>query len=119
MFKIDCPFCGPRDASDYSYGGEAHIARPDNSENLSDEEWADFVFMRGNVKGAFAERWVHTAGCRRFFNVIRDTATDEILVVYKIGGKVPAGKTSGLNTPCGEAIGSGNDAVQVIGEDQE
>jgi heterotetrameric sarcosine oxidase delta subunit len=25
-----------------------------------------------------AERWVHTAGCRRWFNLVRDTVTDEI-----------------------------------------
>jgi len=25
-----------------------------------------------------AERWVHTAGCRRWFNVVRDTVTHEI-----------------------------------------
>jgi sarcosine oxidase, subunit delta len=25
-----------------------------------------------------AERWVHTAGCRRWFKLVRDTVTHEI-----------------------------------------
>jgi len=29
-------------------------------------------------------------GCRRWFNVRRDTATDEISAVYKMGEKPPA-----------------------------
>ena len=42
---------------------------------LSDEEWADYLFMRDNPKGPFRERWFHSAGCRRWFNAVRDTAT--------------------------------------------
>ena len=45
---------------------------------LSDEQWGDYLFMRDNPKGDFAERWMHTAGCRRWFDVVRDTSTDEI-----------------------------------------
>ena len=29
--------------------------------------------------------WVHAAGCRRYFNVLRDTVSYEILEVYPIG----------------------------------
>jgi sarcosine oxidase subunit delta len=115
MFLIDCPYCGTRDQSEFSNAGEAHIARPTNGEDLSDKEWADFVFLRNNPKGLFAERWVHSAGCRRFFNMLRNTATDEILAVYKIGDTPPKVKTVEPATPSGEApIGSGNDAVKVI-----
>jgi heterotetrameric sarcosine oxidase delta subunit len=28
--------------------------------------------------GDFAERWMHMSGCRRWFDVVRDTSTDEI-----------------------------------------
>jgi heterotetrameric sarcosine oxidase delta subunit len=34
--------------------------------------------MRDNPKGWFAERWYHVHGCRRWFNLERDTATNEI-----------------------------------------
>jgi len=32
---------------------------------------------------------VHNAGCRRWFNLLRDTATHRILAVYKIGEPAP------------------------------
>jgi len=35
------------------------------------------------------ERWVHSHGCRRWFNVARDTLTYEILAVYEMGAEPP------------------------------
>ena len=89
MFLIRCPYCGERDISEFAYGGEAHIARPANSEAMSDAEWAGYVFLRTNPKGVFAERWNHQAGCRRWFNMLRNTATDDILAVYRVGEPRP------------------------------
>lgn len=85
MLLINCPWCGPRDETEFKCGGEAHIARPADPSALSDEEWAAFLFMRTNTKGAHRERWVHAHGCRRWFNVERDTVTYEILRVYPMG----------------------------------
>ena len=113
MFLIRCPYCGERDISDFAYGGEAHIARPTNSAAMSDAEWAGYVFLRSNSKGVFAERWNHAAGCRRWFNALRNTATDEILSVYEIGEPRPDVSAEAPATPSGEAFGSGNDAVKV------
>ena len=91
MLLIDCPWCGPRDEHEFSHGGEAHIARPVDPDALSDEEWSDYLFMRSNTKGVYAERWVHAHGCRRWFNVRRHTVSHEILAVYQVGEK-PAGE---------------------------
>lgn len=114
MFIIECPYCGPRDQSEFTYGGQAHISRPLNSEALSDAEWAEFVFMRDNPKGLFAERWNHAAGCRKWFNALRDTATDKIHAIYKMGEPRPDIDAPGLNTPAGEPpIGSGNDGTKI------
>ena len=114
MFIINCPYCGPRDQSEFSYGGQAHISRPTNGEDLSDQEWAEFVFIRDNTKGLFAERWNHSAGCRKWFNVLRDTATDQIYAVYKMDEPRPEIDAPGLSTPAGEPpIGSGNDGTKV------
>ena len=44
MILINCPYCGERDQSEFSNGGEAHVARPDHSENLSDKDWGQYVF---------------------------------------------------------------------------
>lgn len=82
MLLIECPWCGPRDESEFSCGGEAHIERPRDPDALSDEEWADYLFFRKNIKGVQAERWVHAHGCRRWFNVLRDTVTYRIQAVY-------------------------------------
>jgi len=96
MLLIPCPYCGEREESEFHQGGEAHIERPGDPDKLDDAEWADYLFMRQNRMGLFLERWVHRAGCRRWFNVARDTATNEIKAVYKMGAKPPAAaKTKG------------------------
>lgn len=74
---------------EFSYGGEAHIARPTEAAALSDAEWADFLYMRSNVRGLHAERWRHTHGCGRFFNALRDTTTDVFAATYKAGETRP------------------------------
>ncbi len=83
MLVIDCPWCGPRDESEFSYGGEAHIARPQNPDELTDEEWGDYLFFRHNPKGLHHEQWLHAYGCRRWFNAVRDTVTYRFYVTYK------------------------------------
>ncbi|WP_406438803.1 sarcosine oxidase subunit alpha family protein [Streptomyces sp. NBC_01613] len=89
MLLIPCPWCGPRDEAEFHYGGQAHVPYPDNSAELTDEEWARYLFFRDNAKGPFAERWSHSAGCRRWFNAVRNTATNEILSVYRSGEPRP------------------------------
>ncbi|MEU4878339.1 sarcosine oxidase subunit delta family protein [Streptomyces sp. NPDC021608] len=83
MLLIPCPWCGPRDEAEFHYGGQAHVPYPDAPAELTDEEWARYLFFRDNPKGPFAERWSHAAGCRRWFNAVRDTSTNEILAVYR------------------------------------
>lgn len=90
MLIINCPYCGERPETEFRYGGEAHIARPVHPEALSDEEWADFLFMRANSKGLFRERWMHAAGCRQWFNAVRDTVSYRIMATYKVGETPPS-----------------------------
>ena len=89
MLLIPCPWCGPREESEFSYGGEAHIDLPRDTYALSDEEWADYLFMRKNPSGRHLEQWSHSSGCRRWFNVERDTVTYKIASVYKAGEPPP------------------------------
>jgi len=89
MQLIHCPYCGPREEVEYHYGGQAHVAYPTDTAALSDAEWADFLFFRDNPKGPFAERWLHSTGCRRWFNAIRDTATHQMLAVYRLDEPQP------------------------------
>jgi sarcosine oxidase, subunit delta len=84
MLLISCPWCGARDEVEFSYGGEAHRVRPSDPQATGDEAWAEHLFMRNNPKGLHRERWNHSAGCRRWFNVERSTVTHEILRCYPI-----------------------------------
>jgi heterotetrameric sarcosine oxidase delta subunit len=79
MLLIPCPFCGPRDESEFRYGAAGGIELPADTPALDDQAWAEFVFVRPNPKGPLDERWMHAHGCRRWFSLRRDTATDEIL----------------------------------------
>ena len=85
MLLISCPWCGARDESEFVCGGEAHIQRPLEPDSLDDSEWADYVFMRKNPKGRHRERWCHIHGCNRWFNLERDTVTNEIHAIYLMG----------------------------------
>jgi len=87
MLRIPCPYCGTRDETEFRFGGEAHVDRP--GLEVSDAEWADYLFNRENPKGLHFERWFHTYGCRQWFNVVRDTVTHEFHAVYKMGEPKP------------------------------
>ena len=90
MLLIHCPYCRmDRPESEFRYGGEAHVARPAEPANVSDAEWAAFLYMRANPKGIHAERWRHVHGCGRFFNALRNTVTDQILKTYPAGTPWP------------------------------
>ena len=88
MLLISCPYCGPRAELEFSYGGEAHISRAD-PDAVDDAAWADYLYMRNNPRGVFAERWRHIHGCGRFFNCVRDTVSDRISATYKPGEPPP------------------------------
>ena len=79
MLLIPCPWCGPRDDTEFRYGAESGAAMPQDTPRLSDRAWAEWVFVRANPKGPLRERWNHSHGCRRWFAITRDTATDQFL----------------------------------------
>lgn len=86
MLQIYCPYCDEiREEDEFHYAGEAHIVRPLEPEAVTDEEWGNYLFHRKNNKGLHQEMWSHSAGCRKFFNVVRNTVTYQIEEVYKMG----------------------------------
>ena len=88
MLTIPCPYCGPRAETEFAFGGEAHIERPDHA--ADDAAWADRLFRRTNPKGWTRERWRHAVGCGRWFNLCRNAATNEIGRAYEMGAPPPA-----------------------------
>jgi len=89
VLLIECPYCGERPEPEFVYGGQAHIARARDPAQVSPQQWARFLYLRDNKRGVHAERWRHTHGCARFFNCLRDTVSDKILVTYKMGEPKP------------------------------
>ena len=79
MLRIKCPFCGERDHSEFSYGGDASIVYPELDGTM--EEWVKAVFERENIKGLQEETWQHVQGCRMWIVVMRNNVTHEILSV--------------------------------------
>ena len=90
MILIHCPYCEEdRPEVEFTYGGEAHIARPADPAALNDREWETYLYIRRNPRGPHAERWRHAHGCARCFNAVRDTVTDRFEVTYKTGEARP------------------------------
>ena len=86
MLLINCPYCEEeRPELEFSHAGEAHIVRPGDMANMSDEDFEGMLFIRENPKGLCIERWRHAHGCGRFFNAVRHTVSDKFLKVYKAG----------------------------------
>ena len=79
MLRIPCPFCGPRDHSEFSYGGDATVEYP--ALDASTDEWYEAVFLRDDPRGPHTELWHHVGGCRSFLVVERNTLTHEITSV--------------------------------------
>jgi sarcosine oxidase, subunit delta len=87
MLRIACPWCGVRDEEEFQFGGESHVARP--PAEASGAQWSDYLFNRTNPKGIHYERWCHSFGCSRWFNIARNTVTHEIVSVYRMGDRKP------------------------------
>lgn len=87
MLRLACPYCGLRDEPEFVFGGPAHVERP--AFEVDDQSWTNYLFNRDNPKGVHYERWCHSYGCGRWFNVVRDTVTHEIRAVYVMGAARP------------------------------
>ena len=79
MKIMHCPLNGPRNISEFVWGGEVR-EEPDPSRS-SDAEWADHVFLHDNQPGVVREWWLH-APTAFWFIAERNTLTDEILRTY-------------------------------------
>ncbi len=84
MLLIHCPYCQEdRSELEFRGSGDAHIDRPQNIAEISDEEFAEFFYMRDNPKGLIFERWRHVSGCGKFFRAIRHTVSDKFVMTYR------------------------------------
>jgi sarcosine oxidase subunit delta len=84
MQIFPCPFCGPRDESEFHYVGEPK-ARPAPADAVSDAEWADYLYFNSNTKGLAREIWLHLT-CMEMFTMMRDTATHAVVASEALAG---------------------------------
>jgi heterotetrameric sarcosine oxidase delta subunit len=92
--RIACPFCGAREAGEFTYAGDAKPKRPvtaplDDAANKTageDEAFYDYVYLRDNVAGEMSEYWYHGGGCRSWLVVERNTVTHQIRSVQAAPG---------------------------------
>jgi heterotetrameric sarcosine oxidase delta subunit len=80
-FRIDCPRCGLRPYTEFTFGGELRDVR-------SADPDGDFerVYLPSNAAGPQAERWFHAFGCRRWLTITRDTVTNRVDGVDRVRG---------------------------------
>jgi len=74
--RVQCPFCGERNSSEFTFLGDANFRRPGFDSGV--QSFSDALYVRENPAGRYAELWYHRGGCRYFLKVIRDTRTHEI-----------------------------------------
>jgi heterotetrameric sarcosine oxidase delta subunit len=101
VILLPCPYCGPRNASEFRYVGEIS-ERPDPNET-GIEEWRAYLYARNNPAGWTTETWSHSAGCRQHLVAKRHTMTNEVRT-----SRLPEAQLRGVNE---EQATGGNVAV--------
>jgi len=69
-FQLNCPNCGKRAVSEFTFKSELK-ERP--SPNAEFDKWTDYVYFRENKMGKQLEWWYHRSGCQSWFIAERDT----------------------------------------------
>jgi heterotetrameric sarcosine oxidase delta subunit len=88
--RLDCPFCGSRDAQEFTCLGDATLHRPDGLA-ADAEAMFGYVYLRDNPRGRHHELWYHAAGCHAWLVVERDTLTHAIHGVTLAANRASAG----------------------------
>ena len=86
MQLFNCPFCGPRDETEFTFGAEAGKTRPEPAAEVSADSWARYLHFDGNPKGATREIWLH-ATCGEYFIMERDTFTHDVAASISLRGE--------------------------------
>ena len=77
MLLIDCPYCGERDESEFSYGGRCIVYPPlDSSTTRGD--WHRAIHLHDGSQNVINEYWYHEFGCEQWIGIKRDIESHEI-----------------------------------------
>lgn len=86
MQIFTCPFCGPRAETEFHFAAEAGKRRPEPAPQVSDAEWAEYLYLQDAPRGPAREVWVHLT-CGEFFVMTRDTVTREVIASDALPGR--------------------------------
>ena len=75
MKILTCPVNGPRNITEFVWGGEV---KPMPDAAASDEAWTEYLFLETNLAGEIDEWWLH-APTNTWFIARRNTVTDTVL----------------------------------------
>jgi heterotetrameric sarcosine oxidase delta subunit len=91
MLRIQCPWCGERDETEFRYRGDASRTRPDADGGADADAamaaFSAYTYERANPRGWHQEWWLHVGGCRRLLRLTRDTQSHEIRSVTAAMGR--------------------------------
>jgi len=79
MLRIPCPFCGPRNETEFAHGGCLKPRRPDNPGEIDEAAWIEYLTVPDNPCGPLRERWWHVRGCGQWFTLVRDTRSHDLV----------------------------------------
>ena len=85
---ITCPYCGPRDVSEFTYQGDGNRVRP-NPMSQDIAAWNEYIYDRVNIAGEQNEIWQHSGGCRSHLAIVRNTVTHKVSSVRMMRDRKP------------------------------
>ncbi len=88
MQHFPCPFCGPRDETEFHFAVEAGHARPEPAAAVSDAAWSSYLYENASPKGSAREVWLHLT-CGEYFIMTRDTVSREVTGSEALPGHAP------------------------------
>ena len=88
MQRFPCPFCGPRPETEFHFAVEAGHVRPEPAEQVSDAQWATYLFAARSPKGATREVWLHLT-CGEYFVMTRDSVSRVVTDAEPLPGVTP------------------------------
>ena len=78
MQRFPCPFCGLRAETEFHFVVEAGKPRPEPAAEVSDADWAHYLYLCHSPKGAATEVWLHLT-CGEYFVMHRDTVSRDVI----------------------------------------
>jgi sarcosine oxidase subunit delta len=78
MNILNCPLNGPRNISEFAYGGEVQEMPAPDAEL---RDWAAYVFIENNTRGLVREWWIHLP-TSYWFIVERNTESNDVMRTY-------------------------------------